>query len=218
MVLVFSIALAASLPLFGAQTISLAWDANAEPDLGGYVLYYCDVNDNWTNRIDVGKQTTRIVSEVMEAKTYRFSVTAYSKSGLKSGPSNEILKTITQANPSPVATSKIVDPPLLPLFAKVELNDQGRARFHVHAVSLLEVSISVQVSSDLLDWTTVAIGKPGQSVEYTSSEISGLPCRFYRTLLEDTHEPSAARISMYGRAFNNQQPRVSPVSWTPPDD
>jgi hypothetical protein len=200
----------------------LAWDANAEPDLGGYILYYCDVNDNWTNRIDVGKETTRIVSELMESKTYRFSVTAYSTSGMESGPSNEILKTITQANPAPVATSKIVDPqvdpPLLPLIATVELNDQGRARFHVHAVSLLEASISIQVSSDLLDWTTVAIGKSGQSVAYTSSEISGLPCRFYRTLLEDTHEPSAARISMYGRPFNNQQPCVLPVSWTPPDD
>jgi hypothetical protein len=222
MILVFSIVLAASLPLWGAQTISLAWDANAEPDLGGYIRYYCDVNDHWTNAIDVGNQTTRTVSELIESKTYRFSVTAYSKSGLESGPSNEILRTITQTNHPPVATSKIVDPdvnPLLfPLIAKVELDDRGRARFHVHAVSLLKVSISIQVSSDLLDWTTVAIGRLGQSVEYTSSEINGLPYRFYRTLLEDSQEPLLQNISLCGRASNNQQPCVLPVNWTPPDD
>jgi hypothetical protein len=76
--------------LFAAQSVRLAWDANTESDLAGYVVHYGTASRSYTNSSDVGLVTTTTVSNLLEGVTYYFAVTAYNTSGLESEYSNEV--------------------------------------------------------------------------------------------------------------------------------
>jgi hypothetical protein len=89
--LFFLIALAAQAR---AEQVSLAWDANLEPDLGGYKLYYGTASQAYTQVIDVGKNTQVTVSNLSQGTTYFFAVTAYNLQGAESDYSNEIQNTV----------------------------------------------------------------------------------------------------------------------------
>jgi hypothetical protein len=77
-----------------AEQVSLAWDANLEPDLGGYKLYYGTASEAYTQVIDVGKNTQVTVSNLSQGVTYFFAVTAYNLQGAESDYSNEIQNTV----------------------------------------------------------------------------------------------------------------------------
>jgi hypothetical protein len=70
--------------------VSLEWDANTEPDLDGYKLYYGSASRSYGYIIDVGNQTSFTVVDLVEGETYYFSVTAYNTSGYESTYSNEV--------------------------------------------------------------------------------------------------------------------------------
>ncbi len=84
------------LPLIGnaSQTVTLAWDANLEPDLAGYKLYCGTASGTHSLLSDVGNVTTVTVSNLTEGATLYFVVTAYNTSSLESTPSNEISYTV----------------------------------------------------------------------------------------------------------------------------
>lgn len=72
-------------------SITLAWDANSEPDLSGYKVYYGTSSGTYTTTIDVGNVTTYTLSGVFTPYvTYYFAVTAYNSSAQESGFSNEV--------------------------------------------------------------------------------------------------------------------------------
>ena len=73
-----------------AEQVSLAWDANTEPDLGGYKLYYGTAAQAYSQVINVGKNTQVTVGNLSQGVTYFFSVTAYNLQGAESDYSNEI--------------------------------------------------------------------------------------------------------------------------------
>jgi hypothetical protein len=91
---------AVCLLIVGAQVraadVTLAWDTNTEPDLAGYRLYYGTASGHYQFVIDVGKATTYTVSG-LAIGTYFFAITAYNRSGLESGYSNEVSKDISAA-------------------------------------------------------------------------------------------------------------------------
>ncbi len=72
------------------QSLRLAWDANVEPNIAGYRLYYGNTSGQYTQSMDVGNVTLATVSGLTEGLTYFFAVTAYNTFGLESDPSNEI--------------------------------------------------------------------------------------------------------------------------------
>ncbi len=74
----------------GAE-VSLIWDANSEPDLAGYRLYYGIASGSYSSVIDVGNQTTYTITSLDPAETYYIAATAYNLSGLESGYSNEVI-------------------------------------------------------------------------------------------------------------------------------
>ena len=65
-----------------AASVRLAWDANAEPDVAGYRLYWGPTPRGYTNFSDGGLQTTNEVPNLLRGATYYFAVTAYSTNGL----------------------------------------------------------------------------------------------------------------------------------------
>jgi hypothetical protein len=77
-----------------AEQISLTWDANTEPDLGGYKLYYGTASQAYSQVFNVGKNTQVTVSNLNQGVTYFFAVTAYDLQGAESDYSNEIHKTV----------------------------------------------------------------------------------------------------------------------------
>ncbi len=70
--------------------VSLAWDANTEPNLAGYKVYYGTASQNYGWVLDVGKVTTFTVTGLTDGLTYYFAATAYNTSNLESAYSGEV--------------------------------------------------------------------------------------------------------------------------------
>jgi len=104
--IVWFVGLIASLLLVrNVSAVTLEWNANTEPDLSGYNVYWCDppavtlcdiVSMSQTQ--DVGNQTTIQLTQAFEIGTV-FFVTAYDTSRNESPPSNRVQ--LTQVPPSP---------------------------------------------------------------------------------------------------------------------
>lgn len=83
------------------NSVTLAWDANTESDLSGYVVYWGTSSGSYGSSQDVGNVTQYTVNGLEELRTYYFVVRAYNTQGLYSAPSAEVSKMIP-ANPDRV--------------------------------------------------------------------------------------------------------------------
>ena len=75
-------------------SVQLAWGANSENGLAGYVLYYGTSSGYYTQRIDVGNTVTATVQNLTAGGTYYFAVAAYDATGVESAPSNQAVYTV----------------------------------------------------------------------------------------------------------------------------
>jgi hypothetical protein len=78
--------------LVSAAQVTLAWDANTDPDLAGYMIYYGFATRAYDYVVDVGDQTTFTLSGLEDGQTYYFALTAYDTEDLESDFSNEVTK------------------------------------------------------------------------------------------------------------------------------
>jgi hypothetical protein len=79
-------------PMAYAADVNLAWDANTEPDLAGYKIYWGDSEiPPFANAADAGNVTSYTVTGLSIGSTYYFAATAYDSAGNESGYS-DILK------------------------------------------------------------------------------------------------------------------------------
>ncbi len=76
---------------FGAD-VTLRWDANTEPDLAGYNIYYGNESGVYGEPIDAGNVTEYVVTGLDDTQSYYFVVTAYDDEvpRLESAYSNEV--------------------------------------------------------------------------------------------------------------------------------
>ncbi len=90
--LFFSVILAPASPSEKAMAadITLAWDHNSEPDLGGYKLYLGTSSRNYTQVVDLGLSTQYTISNLVDGTVYFFTLTAYNQKGFESSFSNEV--------------------------------------------------------------------------------------------------------------------------------
>jgi len=62
-----------------AADVTLAWDANTEPEVTGYKLHWSTVNEiPFTDSVDVLNVTQYTITGLTENVTYFFAATAYS--------------------------------------------------------------------------------------------------------------------------------------------
>jgi hypothetical protein len=71
----------------------LAWDANSESNLAGYIVYYGTSSGIYTQSINVGNTVSATVEGLTVGETYYFTVVAYDTAGLQSAPSNQAVYT-----------------------------------------------------------------------------------------------------------------------------
>jgi hypothetical protein len=71
-------------------SVHLAWDANTEPAVGGYKLYYGKATRNYSLSVDVGKVTDYVLTGVLEDEPIFFAVTAYDANRNESAYSEEL--------------------------------------------------------------------------------------------------------------------------------
>jgi hypothetical protein len=79
------------------QAATLSWDANNEPDLAGYKLFYGETNSA-PKQVDVGISTSRDCGDLLPGHSYYFYVKAYNSLGQESDSSEQISYTV------PIAT------------------------------------------------------------------------------------------------------------------
>ena len=60
-----------------ATSVDLAWDANTEPDLAGYKIYWGTATRDYSNNVDVGNVTAYTLTGLTEGVTYYLAATAY---------------------------------------------------------------------------------------------------------------------------------------------
>ena len=71
--------------------VGLAWDANTEPDLAGYKIYYGTASGNYSHSIDVGNVTEYTLTGLDEGVTYYLAATAYDADNNESDYSVELI-------------------------------------------------------------------------------------------------------------------------------
>ena len=88
-VVVFS--LAGVTAVQAAESVTLAWNANTEPDLAGYIVEYGTVSHHYAQSLTIGNATQLTVTGLQADTTYYFAVRAYNTAGGVSWPSSEIV-------------------------------------------------------------------------------------------------------------------------------
>ncbi len=77
-------------------SITLAWDANTEPDLAGYKIYWGSSTRNYNVTKDVGNVTQITFNEFVCGSTYYFAATAYDFNNNESDYSDELIYTFVE--------------------------------------------------------------------------------------------------------------------------
>ena len=138
----------ASASALEASPVTVAWDANSEPDLAGYVVSYGTAPGVYTVSVDVGNQTSWVF-DLVAGETYDFAVNAYNSSALSSAFSNEV---------SAVAGEPFLTNP----------GDQGDAEGTAVTFAL----VASDPDGDTLSYSAPGL-PPGLSVDAGTGEITG---------------------------------------------
>lgn len=96
--LAIQLGLAATVSAQAYNSVTLAWDANTEPDIAGYIVYWGTSSRNYDRQVDVGNVTQHTVTGLQDLQTYYFAVRAYNTDALQSAYSAEVSRVIP-ANP-----------------------------------------------------------------------------------------------------------------------
>jgi hypothetical protein len=100
---VFSVGSLNPARLLAAGALKASWNANTEPDLAGYKIYYGLSSGNYTIAINVGNVTQYTVNQLTEGLVYYFVVTAYDTAGNESAYSQEVSAQIAVVDRTPPA-------------------------------------------------------------------------------------------------------------------
>jgi len=84
-----------------AADVTIAWDANTEPDIAGYIIFYGTSSGSYPNSIDAGNTTEHTLTGLSEGTTYYFAAKAYNTSSNESDYSQELVYTVPIANAAP---------------------------------------------------------------------------------------------------------------------
>ena len=179
--------LLALLPVLGfAASVTVSWQANTEPDLAGYVVYYGTEsrNYNYSQRIE-GPINQAKIDGLLEEVRYYLTVTAYDKNGNESVFSEEKTFTISDRNRPELVTVSITQSDQVMLVFSEKI-DQATA--NIEQNYQITPGIVVQLAELETDGKTVILTTTGHDEgEYTITinnvrDLAAVP----NTITEDT--------------------------------
>lgn len=141
-----------------AQSVTLEWDPNSEPDLAGYNIYRSQQSGSGYVKLNSSLiQATSYTDDTIQyGVTYYYVATAVNTSGLESGYSNEVAYTAQLPPQPPVAVDDVAS-----------VNEDG-------VVTVPVLANDSDPNGDPLQ--IVAVGSPPVgSVNYTTSEVIYTP-------------------------------------------
>lgn len=143
----------------------LEWNANTDPSVAGYNIYFGGASRSYTNLINTGNSTSAMVDGLVEGQKYYFAVTAYTFDGDESDYSDEFVYIV---------------PGFLTLTPGATPSSPMLVQFPVAVGHWYEL----QQSTDLVEWTTVWLttGINNAWVQY-NTPVSSSNAQFYRLIL-----------------------------------
>ena len=81
-------------------TVTLAWNANPETNIGGY-FWLRHAPGSYSGSVDVGNTTSRSIASLTSGTRYYFAVRAYNTSGVSGPLSSEVNELASDAPPPP---------------------------------------------------------------------------------------------------------------------
>lgn len=90
--------------LSAQPVVQVQWDANPETNISGYRIYYGQTGGLTTNVMDVGNQTSGMVTNLNFSTSYFFYVTAYNFFNLESDPSQILYYTTRVFQPLSISS------------------------------------------------------------------------------------------------------------------
>src|SRR5215472_2311433 len=86
--------------------VTLAWNANTEPDIAGYQVQYGPTSAPFTTSVNVGKVTTWTFSTPVQGTAYAFRVLAYNTSNEYSLPSSPVYGNADGSTPATLTADR----------------------------------------------------------------------------------------------------------------
>jgi hypothetical protein len=157
--------------------VSLAWAPPNGGGAAGYAIYQGGASHAYTQRIDVGTNTTVTMSGLAAGQTNYFAAVAYDSAGLESPVSNEATYTapiVVAPNP-PVTTNA-------PRFAPPPLAITKTAQLVISSPAMANYTCLLQGSTDLTNWTFIYTNQAGAALNYAMAIPHGETWEYFRTL------------------------------------
>jgi len=151
------------------QSVTLIWNASADPTVTGCNVYYGVSSGNYTNMVNAGNVTNTIVSGLVAGVTYYFAATAYDSTGAQSDYSNEAICTV----PTTVTTTP----------AQVQIRSAPAGQFILTVSGPVGKTYNILATQDLMAWAVIGTATTGASgsLDFTDTNAANFPTRFYRT-------------------------------------
>lgn len=159
-------------PLTSFPATMIEWDANAEPDIAGYRVYFGLQSRQYESVVDVGLATQMLIPALEPGRLFYFAVTAYNTDGLESDFSDEVNCT------RPVDGTNAFLVPLSIKFAS------ATSAVPISFVGQTGKQYFVQATEDFQSWQTihnVAVQANG-ICEWLDADAPNHSKRFYRVI------------------------------------
>jgi len=146
------------------QSVTVGWNPGTDPGIAGYALYYGTTNGAYSTRIDVGTNTSAVVSGLVPGQTNYFAVSAYNVANLEGTPSTSL-------------------PFIVPGYLAVSQGSGMNLNFPVSPGHWY----AVQATTNLMaSWTNIWQTSTETSntwVSYQDPQAGSFPRRYYRLVL-----------------------------------
>ena len=184
-----------------AERITLAWDANPEPDIAGYIVEYGPSTAPFSLSADVGNVTTWTLTSAAAGTTYGFRVIAYNTKGERSDPSASVSSADASLTPDRTAlTFGLRGTSLLTPAQTVRLTQNGAGTVTWSAtsnVAWMQVSPASGAGSGAFNVTVNGATAPANggtatitiAVQGTSNAITPIPVTLNRIAASSTAAP-----------------------------
>ena len=169
-----------SLPaVANAATITLAWDANPDSALAGYVVAYGTSPGAYTTSVDVGNTVSYSIAGLTSGTRYYFAVRSYNSAGVSGLPSNEVNEVAPASAPDitpPTATmtgpsggAQVGGSVALSASAADNVAVAG-VRFHVDGVA---VGVEDTAAPYTFTWNTVGVSNGSHALTAVARDAAG---------------------------------------------